>query len=173
MNVPNTAIADSIPFALYNKSRQIPYRMWTNSRTVVNNYGGSLGLTYTEHSYSDNVNVTYAKLQQSENEDGLEDGFNTPAWTINVALAKERIVRHVGAGFSWKWQSSYYWQSFLVNGDVDAYSTLDAQITYVFDKLNCRAKLGAGNVLNMYYYSFLGGPSIGGMYYLALTYGIR
>lgn len=173
MNVPNTAVADSIPFALYSKNKQSPYRMWTNSQTVVNNFGGSVGLTYTEHGYVANGNVTYAKLKMSDREDGLEDGFNTPSWTVNVSVAKERIIKHAGAGISWKWQSSYYWQSFLVNGNVDAYSTVDAQVTYTFDKLNCRAKLGAGNLLNKYYYSFLGGPSVGGMYYLTLTYGIR
>lgn len=173
MNVPNTAVTDSIPYALYNKSKQSPYRMWTNSQTEVNNYGGSLGLTYSEHGYMANANVTYAKLKMSDKEDGLEDGFNTPSWTVNVSLAKERILKHMGAGISWKWQSSYYWQSFLVNGDVDAYSTLDAQVTYLFDKINCKAKLGASNLLNKYYYSFLGGPAIGGMYYLTLTYGIR
>jgi len=173
MNVPNTAVADSIPYALYNKSKQSPYRMWTNSQTEVNNYGGSLGLTYTEKGYVANANVTYAKLKMSDKEDGLEDGFNTPSWTLNVSVAKERIFKHAGAGISWKWQSSYYWQSFLVNGDVDAYSTVDAQVTYLFDKINCKAKLGASNLLNKYYYSFLGGPSIGGMYYLTLTYGIR
>ncbi|WP_261387869.1 TonB-dependent receptor domain-containing protein [Chitinophaga pinensis] len=173
MNVPNTAVADSIPYALYNKSKQSPYRMWTNSQTEVNNYGGSLGLTYTEKGYVANANVTYAKLKMSDKEDGLEDGFNTPSWTLNVSVAKERILKHAGAGISWKWQSSYYWQSFLVNGDVDAYSTLDAQVSYMFDNINCKAKLGAGNLLNKYYYSFLGGPAIGGMYYLTLTYGIR
>lgn len=173
MNVPNTAVADSIPYALYNKSKQSPYRMWTNSQTEVNNYGGSLGLTYTEKGYVANANVTYAKLKMSDKEDGLEDGFNTPSWTLNVSVAKERILKHAGAGISWKWQSSYYWQSFLVNGDVDAYSTVDAQVTYMFDKINCKAKLGASNLLNKYYYSFLGGPSIGGLYYLTLTYGIR
>ncbi|ACU61592.1 TonB-dependent receptor domain-containing protein [Chitinophaga pinensis] len=173
MNVPNTGVADSIPYALYNKSKQSPYRMWTNSQTEVNNYGGSLGLTYTEKGYVANANVTYAKLKMSDKEDGLEDGFNTPSWTLNVSLAKERILKHAGAGISWKWQSSYYWQSFLVNGDVDAYSTVEAQVTYLFDKINCKAKLGASNLLNKYYYSFLGGPSIGGMYYLTVTYGIR
>jgi iron complex outermembrane receptor protein len=173
MNIPNTQVADSIPFALYSKNRQGPYRMWTNSQTEVNNYGGSVGLTYTGRGYVANGNVTYAKLKVSDKEDGLEDGFNTPAWTVNISVAKERIFKHAGAGISWKWQSSYYWQSFLVNGDVDAYATMDAQVTYTFNRMNCKAKLGASNLLNRYYYSFLGGPSIGGMYYLTLTYGIR
>lgn len=173
MNVPNTTVPDSIPYALYNKAKQSPYRMWTNSQTEVNNYGGSLGLTYSEHGYMANANVTFARLKMSDKEDGLEDGFNTPSWTVNMSLAKERIVKHVGAGISWKWQNGYYWQSFLVNGDVAAYSTLDAQASYTFDKIGCKVKLGASNLLNRYYYSFLGGPAIGGMYYLTMTYGIR
>jgi iron complex outermembrane receptor protein len=172
MNVPNTQVADSIPFALYNRASQSPYRMWTNSQTEVYNYGGSLGLTYNADGYLANANVAYAKLKMSGKEDGLEDGFNTPQWTLNVSLAKENIIPHAGAGISWKWQSSYYWQSFLVNGDVSAYSTLDAQVSYTFDKIHCKAKLGASNLLNNYYYSFLGGPSIGGMYYLTLTYNL-
>ncbi|QHS58584.1 TonB-dependent receptor domain-containing protein [Chitinophaga agri] len=173
MNVPNTTVPDSIPYALYNKAKQSPYRMWTNSQTEVNNYGGSLGLTYSEHGYMANANVTFARLKMSDKEDGLEDGFNTPSWTVNMSLAKERIVNHVGAGISWKWQNGYYWQSFLVNGDVAAFSTLDAQASYTFDKIGCKVKLGASNLLNRYYYSFLGGPAIGGMYYLTMTYGIR
>ncbi|HJT74269.1 MAG TPA: TonB-dependent receptor, partial [Chitinophaga sp.] len=173
MNVPNTTNTDSIPFALYNKSGQSPYRMWTNSRTEVYNYGGSLGLTYTTHGYTANANTSYAKLRMSGKEDGLEDGFNTPAWMLNLSVAKERLWKQAGAGISWKWQSSYYWQSFLVNGNVPAYSSLDAQVSWNFSKLGCNAKLGASNLLNKYYYSFLGGPAIGGMYYLTLTYSVK
>ncbi|MVT12143.1 TonB-dependent receptor [Chitinophaga tropicalis] len=173
MNVPNTTNTDSIPFALYNRSRQSPYRMWTNSQTEVYNYGGSLGLTYTIHGYTANANTSYAKLRMSGKEDGLEDGFNTPAWMLNLSVAKERLWKQAGAGISWKWQSSYYWQSFLVNGDVPAYSSLDAQVSWNFSKLGCKAKLGASNLLNKYYYSFLGGPAIGGMYYLTLTYTVK
>ena len=173
MNVPKTQSPDSIPFALYNKSQQSQYRMWTNSQTRVYNYGGSIGLTYNSGGYSGNANGTFSKLQRSTNEDGLEDGFNTPEWMVNLSVSKENIFKRAGAGITWRWQSGYYWQSFLVNGNVSAYSTLDAQMNYTFEKIGCRLKIGGSNLLNKYYYSFLGGPSIGGMYYAALTYGIK
>ena len=172
MNVPNTRLADSIPFALYSKSRQSQYRMWTNSQTKVYNYGASLGLTYSVNGYRVHANSSFAKLRMSSNEDGLEDGFNTPEWTVNIGVSKEQIVKNAGAGISWKLQSSYYWQSFLINGQVAAYNTLDAQLNYAFPKLRCKVKLGASNLLNRYYNSFLGGPSIGGMYYLTVQYGL-
>ncbi|MDO6430373.1 TonB-dependent receptor [Flavitalea sp. BT771] len=173
MNVPGTQNADSIPFALYNKAQQSQYRMWTNSQTRVYNYGASAGVTYNAGGYLANANTSFAKLQRSANEDGLEDGFNTPEWMVNLSLSKEKICKHTGAGITWRWQSGYYWQSFLVNGDVSAYATLDAQVNYTFEKAGCKVRLGGTNLLNKYYYSFLGGPSIGGMYYATLTYGLK
>jgi len=172
MNVPNTQVPDSIPYALNNRSRQSQYRMWTNSQTKVYNYGASLGLTYSTNGYRINANSTYAKLRKSTNQDGLEDGFNTPEWMLNLSVSKEEILRNLAAGLTWRWQSSYYWQSFLINGQVPAYNTLDAQVNYSFPQVRCKVKLGASNLLNKYYYSILGGPSIGGMYYLTLQYGL-
>jgi iron complex outermembrane receptor protein len=172
MNVPETQAPDSIPFALYNKSQQDPYRMWTNSQTRVYNYGASLGLTYSAKGYRLSANSTFAKLRKSSNEDGLEDGFNTPQWMVNLSLSKEELLKHTSAGISWKWQDAYYWQSFLVNGNVPAYSSLDAQLTYAIPRIRSKIRLGATNLLNKYYYSFLGGPSIGGMYYLTVQYGV-
>jgi len=174
MNVPNTTIEDSIPFYLYDKTKQAQYRMWTNSRTTVYNYGFTFGLTYDfGKGYRVNANTSFAKLQKSTNEDGLEDGFNTPQWMTNVGIYNENICKNFGAGVSWKWQDSYYWQSFLVNGNTPAYSVVDAQVTYSITSAKLRIKLGATNLLNHYYRSFLGGPQIGGMYYTTLTYGIK
>ncbi|MHA4809124.1 TonB-dependent receptor [Flavitalea flava] len=173
MNVPKTQNPDSIPFNLYNKGQQNQYRMWTNSQTRVYNYGASLGISYNTDGYMANGNASFAKLQKSSGEDGLEDGFNTPQWMVNLSISKENICNHLGAGIVGKWQSKYYWQSFLVNGNVAAYSSLDAQVNYTWPKIACRLKLGATNLLNKYYYSFLGGPSIGGMYYTTLTYGLK
>lgn len=173
MNVPKTQNIDSIPIVLYSKSLQSPYRMWTNSQTKVYNYGVSAGVTYTSAGFAINANATCAKLRKSANEDGLEDGFNTPGWMANLSLSKSNIFKNTGACISLRWQSSYYWQSFLVNGNVPAYATVDAQVTHTFTKTGLTAKLGANNLLNRYYNSFLGGPSIGGLYYITITYGLK
>jgi iron complex outermembrane receptor protein len=37
---------------------------------------------------------------------------------------------------------------------------------------NLTLKLGSTNLLNVYYYSFIGGPSVGGFYYASLTYSL-
>jgi len=171
MNVPGTTNADSIPYYLNDKTKQSPYRMWTNSQTVVHNYGFSAGLQYHFLHYTASGNTSYSKLKKSVNEDGLEDGFNTPAWMVNASITNGNLFKNFGAGLSWKWQTGYYWQSFLVNANVAAYWTADAQLSYTFTKSNVLLKLGASNVFNRYYYSIAGGPQIGGFYYLSLVYG--
>jgi hypothetical protein len=119
------------------------------------------------------ANVSYAKLKKSVNEDGLEDGFNTPEWMTNFTIANENIYKNFGAGLTVRWQTGYYWQSFLVNANVAAFTTVDAQVGYLLGKINTRIKAGASNLLNHYYYSIAGGPHIGGFYYLAVMYNLK
>ena len=57
-------------------------------------------------------------------------------------------------------------------GEVPDYHTFDMQANYTFLRPQLNVKLGAANLLNQYYYSFLGGPYIGGFYYLALTFSL-
>lgn len=171
MNVPKTNNPDSIPIALSSSQGQSPYRMWTNSSTIVYQFGGSIGITWKlPRGYQLNTHGSYAKLLKSRNEDGLEDGFNTPGWMAFASVANEQIYRNWGGSINLRWQSRYYWQSFLINGDVPAITTLDAQLSYRFTKQPLRLKLGASNLTNHYYYSILGGPSVGGMYYLTATW---
>ena len=170
-SVAKTNLPDSVPFYLNDNKLQARYRLWTNSKTTVYNYGGSVGLKYTlPKGYLISANASYAKLDRKTGNDGLEDGFNTPKWITNIVVSNEHVYKGIGAGIIYKWQSSYYWQSFLVNGQVPAYGSLDVQVNYQFTKPGISIKLGATNVLNHYYYSFLGGPSIGGFYYSTVTY---
>jgi outer membrane receptor protein involved in Fe transport len=174
MNVPGTTISDSIPYYLYERTKQSPYRMWTNSQTIIDNYGFSAGLsTHLSKGFIASANTTYTKLRKAKNEDGLEDGFNTPDWVVNFSVSYENIYKNVGGAISLKWQNSYFWQSFLINGNVPAFWSMDMQLNYTFAKSGVKLKTGADNLLNHYYYSILGGPQIGGLYYLSVSYGIK
>jgi iron complex outermembrane receptor protein len=131
MNVPNTSIADSIPYYLYERAKQSSYRMWTNSQTIIDNYGFSFGLTgHFNKGYIARVSTTFTKLRKTKNEDGLEDGFNTPDWVANVSVSNPNIYKKLGASIGLKWQNSYYWQSFLINGNFTALWTIDIHFSY-------------------------------------------
>ena len=108
-SVPKTDNPDSIPFYLNDKKLQDRYRLWTNSKTTVYNYGGSLGVKYTfSKNYLIGANVSYASLDRKTGNDGLEDGFNTPKWITNISISNPKLYKNLGAGITYKWQRSYY-----------------------------------------------------------------
>lgn len=171
LNIPKTSNPDSVAFYLVDKKKQDRYRLWTNSKTAARNYGSALGLSYRFlKNFRVSGNVAYAKLDRKSTNDGLEDGFNTPQWITNVSIGNEKVFRNLGFMITYRWQSSYYWQSFLVNGNVPAYQTLDAQISCTFEKI--RLKIGGTNILNHYYNSFLGSPAVGGFYYTSISFDL-
>jgi iron complex outermembrane receptor protein len=134
----------------------------------VYNFGFSLGLNFRlPKGYSFAANTSFAKLTRKDAQDGLEDGFNTPGWMVNATLANNSLTKNLGAGITWRWQSSFYWQSFLVNGRVPAFGVLDAHASWRFNKMPVKLKAGGSNILNQYNNSFLGGPSVGGFYYIS------
>ncbi len=170
-NIPKTQVGDSIPYYLQKSSGQDPYRLWTNSQTVSYNYGATIGVGYNlSRKFRTGGNFTLAKLDRQSQSDGLEDGFNTPAWTYNLSFSGVELYKIFGFNINFRQQSDFLWQSALATGNVRSYSTIDMQVnaTIVGSALNL--KLGATNLLNQYYYSFIGGPSIGGFYYANVTY---
>jgi outer membrane beta-barrel protein len=173
-SIPNTTDSSAIPAALYDKSKQARYRLWTNSKTIVHNYGTELDLRYVinDH-YSVSGNVSYQTLKKTDKNDGLEDGYNTPKWIGNVSINGNNVYKQLGFNIALKYQSQYYYQSFLVNGNVPSLWNADAQMRYSFVKQSLDVKAGATNLLNHYYYSILGGPQIGGFYYTTLTYHLH
>jgi iron complex outermembrane receptor protein len=172
-NIPKSQNQDSIGYYLQNNSRQNLYRLWTNSKTISHNYGASFGATYEMNKkLRVGGNFTYAKLARTAQSDGLEDGFNTPEWTYNLFIGSTDIYKGVGFNINYRQQASYLWQSALATGNVDSYSTLDCQLTANIMKDSFKLKLGATNLTNKYYYSFIGGPAIGGFYYVTATFSL-
>lgn len=173
-SIPNTKNSSQMPAYLYDRSKQARYRLWTNSKTLVHNYGAELDIRYllNKH-YAVSANASYQTLKRTARNDGLEDGFNTPKWMANANLTGANIYKGFGFAASIKYQGSYYWQSFLVNGIVPSVFTANAALRYYFVKPSIDIKLGATNIFNRYYYSILGGPQIGGLYYTTITYSLR
>ncbi len=172
-DIPNTSKADSIPFYLNSKALQRKYRLWTNSKSVSYNYGGTLGIAYLlPKNFVVAGNLTINKLDRQTENDGLEDGFNTPEWIYNVSFGNQNVYKNFGFNLNYRQQAGYTWLSSLANGEVSSYGTTDAQVSYLLAKDNVSFKLGASNLLNKYYYSYTGGPSVGGFYHLTIAWGM-
>ena len=165
---------DSLAYYFSSSTTQDRYRLWTNSQTRVYNYGASLGLRYSlTQNWSMGGNASFAKLDRADNGDGLESSFNTPRWITNLNLSNGNLWRGFGFSVNYKHQDAFLWQSELATGTVSAINTVDAQASYRVQKLNLLVKAGGTNVTNQYYYTFIGGPAVGGLYYTNLVWEPR
>ncbi len=146
------------------------YRVYTNAKNKYNNYGGALGVTYVFYKkFTIAGNVNYNKMKSNKTNDIFVTAFNTPEWSTNLSFGNREVFKNVGFSIAYRWQDSFLWESPLVNGQIDAINTLDAQVTYRAPKIKSTFKLGGSNILNNNYIQYAGGPTLGGLYYLAIT----
>ncbi|MBO9681530.1 MAG: TonB-dependent receptor [Flavisolibacter sp.] len=146
------------------------YRVYTNAKNVYYNYGSALGLTYNFYKkFILSGNINYNKMKTNKTNDIFVTGFNTPQWTTNLSFGNREIVKNIGFNVVWRWQQAFLWESPLVTGTVPSYNTIDAQVTFRFPKLNSQLKLGGADIFNKRYIQYAGGPTIGGLYYAAIT----
>jgi hypothetical protein len=165
---PATAVPGQAPTAA--SSGQERYRVYTNAKNKYTSYGSSLGVTYNFYkTFAVSGNVNYNNINNNATPDLFVTGFNTPKWTTNLSFGNRAISRNVGFNVVWKWQDAFTWESPLVNGDVKAINNVDAQITWRIPKLNSSIKFGGTNILNNRYVQYAGGPTIGALYYAAIT----
>ncbi|HYE54835.1 MAG TPA: TonB-dependent receptor, partial [Chitinophagaceae bacterium] len=170
-NRGQVGVDDSTVFHAFNSSQNKRYRMWTNSTSEVSNQGASLGVTWNFYKqFQVSGNVSYAALVTVSNSDALIPAFNTPKWISNISIGNRELTKNTGFNVTWRWQDAFFWQSPLADGNIGAYSVVDAQFTRHIPKAMTSVKLGASNLFNKRYYQYEGGPVIGGFYYLILVF---
>ena len=146
------------------------YRVYTNARNTYRNYGSALGVTYNFYKkYTIGGNVSYNQMKEIKTKDIFVTGFNTPKFVTNVSFGNREVVKNVGFNVVWRWQDSFLWESPLVTGTVKAYTTIDAQANYRIPKAKTTVKIGGSNIFNHRFIQYAGGPTIGGLYYVAIT----
>ena len=146
------------------------YRVYTNAKNKYHNYGGAVGITYVFYKkFTLAGNVNFNKIKSNTTDDIFVTGFNTPEWSANLSFGNREIFKNAGFSVAYRWQQSFLWESPLVTGQVDAISTFDAQFTYKVPKMKTTFKLGGSNIFNRNYIQYAGGPTLGGLYYLAVT----
>lgn len=88
------------------------------------------------------------------------EAFNTPKWITNVGVSNPNLWQGIGFSVNHKHQSQFLWQSSLATGLVPVINNVDAQVSYRINLL----KLGATNLPNQPYTTFVAGPSVKGWY---------
>jgi len=108
-------------------------------------------------------------MNSSSPTDLFVTGFNTPQWSSTLSFGNPQVRKNLGFNITWRWQDAFYWESPLVNGSIPAFNVLDAQVNYSFPKQHTIIKLGGTDLLNHRYLQYAGGPTLGAIYYVAIT----
>jgi iron complex outermembrane receptor protein len=147
------------------------YRVYTNAKNSYHNFGSALGVTYNFYKkYTLGGNISFNEMKSNATNDIFVTGFNTPRWNTNLSFSNREIVKNIGFNIVWKWQDSFLWESPLVTGNIAAYSTVDAQLTYRVPSAKASIKWGGANIFNHRYLQYAGGPTLGALYYVAITF---
>ncbi|MFT3700992.1 MAG: TonB-dependent receptor [Agriterribacter sp.] len=146
------------------------YRVYTNAKNKYTNYGFAVGTTYFFYrKFKLGGNVSYNKMKANKTNDIFVTGFNTPEWSTNLSFGNREVFKNFGFNIVYRWQQSFLWESPLVTGNVPAINTFDAQVSYQLPKLKSTIKAGGANIFNKRYIQYAGGPTLGGLYYIAIT----
>jgi outer membrane receptor protein involved in Fe transport len=158
-------------FSLLNPSAET-FQIYTNSTDVVQSQGFAAGFGYKWlNGIELSGNYNWNHLIDPESYDpSFVLFFNTPEHKVNMSLEHRNILPDLGGRISWRWQDAFDYESSFAFGRVPAFNTVDAQVNYRFKELKTMLKLGGSNLFNQYYIQNYGGPSIGALYYVSLTF---
>lgn len=152
------------------------FRIAANSTETVTSRGSSLGLSYYFGKYySLNGNYSYNELI-TDVQDDIIPAFNTPRHKFNIGITARNIPlgnkgNFLGFNINYRWIEGFIFEgSPQFTGFVPTYDLVDAQINYFIPKRHLTFKLGASNLLNNLQFQTYGGPRIGRMAYMTITY---
>ncbi len=156
------------------------FRYSANSTNEVQTQGISVGLNYyLADNYSLSGNYSWNKLVKTVEDDPIIPAFNTPEHKFNVGFGgrnlplsfAKKTIDNFGFNINYKWIEGFIFEgSPQFTGFIPTYDMIDAQLNFYIPKISTTLKFGASNVLNNRSFQTYGGPEIGRLAYIQLTY---
>jgi outer membrane receptor protein involved in Fe transport len=165
--------ATKTPAGLFDPATTNIISVSVNSAQKVDTHGWGLSGEYAlPNNFSVNANVYSDEITNVPLD--FVAYFNTPKYRANIGLSNRGFLYKKRAGFTiqYRFQDAYKYENDFGAGDVDAFSTLDAQINFKFPAIKSMIKFGATNLTNHYYITAFGNPRIGALYYASYAYNI-
>ncbi|MCC5918981.1 MAG: carboxypeptidase-like regulatory domain-containing protein [Cryomorphaceae bacterium] len=156
------------------------YRVAANATDRVTTQGFTIGYNYYFwKNFTFNGNYSWNRLN-SDRDDPIIPAFNTPEHKYNIGISGSELkidklrLKNFGFSINYRWIEGFLFEgSPQFTGNIDSYDMLDAQISFVFEKINCVLKIGGSNVLNNMAFQVYGGPRVGRLLYLSWTYDFK
>ncbi len=149
---------------------QNTFQIYTNNDESVTAHGAVFGLEYSlPQGYKLSGNYNFNELLSGlDNE--FQNDFNTPKHKINMSFGNREVIDNVGFNVTYRWQDAFRWESSFASVDLDAVSTIDAQVSYSLSDYNATVKVGGSNITNQTYTLSGGGPNMSGIYYVSIVF---
>ncbi len=147
------------------------WRPYINAEEEVTSTGVGLGLAYQlPKGYQLYGNYTYSTFSVEDPNPDFEAGFNMPEHKIVAGLANRKAFKNFGFDVNYRWQSEFFWENSFAFGDIPAFGVLNLQASYTLPKIKTIVKAGGTNAFGKDYRTNAGGPWVGQMYYVSLTF---
>ena len=146
------------------------YPIYTNVDEEVESQGAVVGFDYSlPNNFKFGANYNWNQLITEQDGTYIFD-YNTPEHKFNVSFSNRKLTESLGFNVTYRWQDEFDWVSSFADGTVPAVSTLDAQVSYKLSDMNYIIKLGGSNITNNRHFLNYGGPNLGAIYYVSITF---
>ncbi|MFC4871630.1 TonB-dependent receptor [Negadavirga shengliensis] len=165
INAPTLLTPVTIP------GQENTFQTYTNIvDSEVRAHGAAIGITYNlPKNYTISGNYNFNRMI-TQFEEGFLSEFNTPEHKTNIMFGNRKVARNLGFNVSYRYQSAFRWESSFGQGDVPEVHNMDAQLSYKVSQMKSIVKLGGSNLFNNRYVFNFGGPTIGAIYYVSITF---
>ncbi len=154
-----------------NTPQEKRYSTQISTDASVVSFGWAFGADYHfDRGFYIRGNVAYNSLEDEVVTPGYQSSFNTPDYRFNISAGNRDFTKNVGFAVNYRWQNSFLWQSAFGTGEIPAFSTIDANISYKIRRIKTIIKVGGSNLLNNYYTTSFGASQVGGLYYISWTF---
>lgn len=148
-----------------------PYQTYTNSTADIESYGATIGIDAKIFENFD-IGTSYTYSEFEFNQAAFPDfrtSFNTPNHKVKASFGNTELFKNFGFNVNYRWSDTYLWQNTFADGDIPAYTVLDAQINYAVPNIKSIFKLGGSNILGEEYFSAVGTGAVGSIFYVSWT----
>jgi iron complex outermembrane receptor protein len=163
-----------MPQAFQDRNRAIRViQVQANAAQQVRTMGGLVALTYAvAPALSLTGNYSLNILDTSNLPENFQTYYNTPKHKYNLGAAGQ-AWKGLNYSVNYRWAQGHLFESPFAAGQLESYSTFDAQLGYALPKLNSAVQVGASNLFNDRNIQLYGGPQVGRLLWAGLTMDVK
>lgn len=167
----NVRNAQTLLTPITDIGKENTFSVYTNINKEITTQGLALGLEYALiKGYRVSGNYNWNKLNTPLGPEFITDGFNTPEHKFNLGFSNRKLTDKIGFNVNYRWQQEFQWNASFAQGLVPSIGVVDAQVSYKLKDIKSMIKIGGSNIFNERYVLNYGGPTLGAIYYVSITF---